>query len=577
MHYIDLLNYMIDVQKIEKNELAELLAIPVKRIDNVLSGITPLKKRCLKNLSLYTGFPLDAISSGSFILNNPQIAVTEGEEQPQIVKDAYVPEHIREVNTKRLNDYCKKRYKNRGNDVLGLLIVQILFSVIGVIASMFLMYTFKIVGLASSIKVFTIGIIPALLGLIIGVNCYKYAWRGTVKSEKHFVFYTILHIIQILSYTIALVVSKWAAPLSIIFAILAFLPVIYTVFFEKSNKLNYIKSLILGFISAFFIGAIFILVASSEYLNSIEDDRTFAIAGILSLIGFFIISISSSSLIISFTFNRKRNNLAKYFEPFNKKNVFNGNRILKNILVVFLLTSIISSVMYVLPVIGLRNDLAYVLNREEGLTKRYLDYDKQNIIFTENEKYTLIENDIYSIKVPDKLLMSSDTEISTIYKNNDNTLSIIRDKEYIDVEELIDNAHQDVEIPIDLNLKQEINKRYGFFPKTLYENDKLMKMIYNDNINIFDRHLNIAVYYFIFTDAVLMNDSEIYLFENGEIAFRIQKRSIDRKDGKTAYIYDVSGNTIGNYDKFFDFTILTVCDNEEEDIAYKIINSIEFK
>ena len=47
MHYIDLLNYLIDVQKIEKDELCELIAIPKKKLDSVLSGITPLKKKCL--------------------------------------------------------------------------------------------------------------------------------------------------------------------------------------------------------------------------------------------------------------------------------------------------------------------------------------------------------------------------------------------------------------------------------------------------------------------------------------------------------------------------------------------------
>ena len=48
MHYIDLLNYLIDVQKIEKDELCELIAIPKKKLDSVLAGATPLKKKCLK-------------------------------------------------------------------------------------------------------------------------------------------------------------------------------------------------------------------------------------------------------------------------------------------------------------------------------------------------------------------------------------------------------------------------------------------------------------------------------------------------------------------------------------------------
>ena len=144
MHYIDLLNYLIDVQKIEKDELCELLAIPKKKLDSVLTGATPLKKKCLKNLSLYTSIPLDAIRSGNFVLNIPQAEVVEGEEAPKIIKDAYVPEYIREANTKRLKAYCKKRYKNRRDDVLGLNIINIILFVINIITAFFLIYSFNI-------------------------------------------------------------------------------------------------------------------------------------------------------------------------------------------------------------------------------------------------------------------------------------------------------------------------------------------------------------------------------------------------------------------------------------------------
>ena len=75
------------------------------------------------------------------------------------------------------------------------------------------------------------------------INC-------TLKEEKLFVFYAMLNVIQILTYTIALVVAKWAPPFSILFALLAIAPIIYTIFLENKDKSNYIKSLVLMLFSA---------------------------------------------------------------------------------------------------------------------------------------------------------------------------------------------------------------------------------------------------------------------------------------------------------------------------------------
>lgn len=578
MHYIDLLNYLIDVQKIEKDELCELLAIPKKKLDSVLSGITPLKKKCLKNLSLYTSIPLDAIRSGNFVLNNPQAEVVECEEAPKIIKDAYVPEHIREANTNRLKAYCKKRYKSRRDDVLSLTMFNIIISVLGIITSFLIIYNFNIVHFGSCIKTLTIALIPAILSIIIAINCYKLAWNGTLKEEKTFIFYTILHIIQIFTYSIALVASKWAPPFILLFTFLSIAPVIYTFFFENKDKSNYIKSLSFVIISLICFGIISVLTVSSEHFANLKDERSFAIGFIHTYIGFFVISLTTGILLAAYTFYRKRNYISKYFEPVSNKRVFKGNKIAKDIIVILLLISLTFGVLYVLPVIGIRINLGYIMNTEGAPTDRYQDYKNQNITFEDTDIFYLIENDIYSIKVPESFEMSSDTELSTIYGNNDKTTSIIINKEYANLEETFDNVTQDNENAKNFNIKQETIERYGFFPRTIYENDKLMRMIYNDDISIFDRDLNIAVYYHIFTDSILMMDEfKIYLYEDKEIEFRVQTHRYDRDDGTTTYLYDVSGNAKGNYDKYFDFTLFTVTDGEEDDIAYKIINSIEFK
>lgn len=578
MHYIDLLNYLIDVQKIEKDELCELLAIPKKKLDSVLAGATPLKKKCLKNLSVYTSIPLDAIRSGNFVLNAPQVDVADDEEAPKIVKDAYVPEYIREANTNRLKAYCKKRYKNRRDDILGFNIVNIIVFVISIIISFSLIYNFTIVSLSGSAKILAIALIPAVLSIIITINCYKLAWNGTLKEEKLFVFYAVLNVIQILTYTIALVVAKWAPPFTLLLGILAIAPVIYTVFLENKDKSNYVKSLVLYLFSAFSTGVVCILASTSEHFMNLEDERSLIIGIVISFIGFFTIDITTGILLAAYTFYRKRNYIAKHFEPVSKKRVFKGNKIAKDIIVILLLISLTWGVLYVLPVMGIRNNMG--INFEDTPVDRYLDYNKQTITYKDTDTYSLIDNDTYSIKVPKSFIISSDTELNTIYKSDENMYSVIINKEYINLDEIIDDVTQNSEkeyLTYLHDVKQTTIKRYGFYPRTEYENDKLMRMIYNDDISIFDRDLNIAVYYHILIDTILENDYKIYLYEDEEIEFRVRTHRYDRDDGTTTYLYDVSGNAKGNYDKFFDFTLFTVTDGAEDDIAYKIINSIEIK
>lgn len=577
MHYIDLLNYLIDVQKIEKDELCELLAIPKKKLDSVLAGTTPLKKKCLKNLSLYTSISLDAIRSGNFVLNIPQAEVVEGEEAPKIIKDAYVPEYIREANTKRLKAYCKKRYKNRRDDVLSLTMFNIIISVLGIITSFLIIYIFNIVHFGSCIKTLTIALIPAILSIIIAINCYKLAWNGTLKEEKTFIFYTILHIIQIFTYSIALVASKWAPPFILLFTFLSIAPVIYTFFFENKDKSNYIKSLSFVIISLICFGIISVLTVSSEHFANLKDERSFAIGFIHTYIGFFVISLTTGILLAAYTFYRKRNYIAKHFEPVSQKRVFKGNKIIKDIVVILLLISLTCGVLYVLPVIGFNNTIKQMINADVQVDDRYPVYDKASVVFTDNDKCTVIEAENYTIKVPESLVKKSESEYlkNEIYSNSENTMSVIVINQFYDFEEMFAEINTLDELPFDL--KQVITDRYGFFPKTLYENDKLLKMVYSDNISVLDRDLTLATSYFLLTDSILSSDDKIYLYDNGVIELRINKHCFNRDDGKTSYFYDISGNVKGNYEKYFDFQVLTLCNSAEDDIAYKIINSIEFK
>ena len=117
MTHIDLLNYLTDVQKIEKSDLAELIGVPQKKIDGVLCGQIELKKKWLKNLSAFTGISIECITTGNFTLQYPveaQELQVEGE-QPTVAPEQTpeIVEALKDYNYERLTAFCKKRYKNR--------------------------------------------------------------------------------------------------------------------------------------------------------------------------------------------------------------------------------------------------------------------------------------------------------------------------------------------------------------------------------------------------------------------------------------------------------------------------------
>ena len=83
---------------------------------------------------------------------------------------------------------------------------------------------------------------------------------------------------------------------------------------------------------------------------NLEDERSLIIGIVISFIGFFTIDITTGILLAAYTFYRKRNYIAKHFEPVSKKRVFKGNKIAKDIIVILLLISLTCGVLYVLPV-----------------------------------------------------------------------------------------------------------------------------------------------------------------------------------------------------------------------------------
>ncbi len=569
MHYIDLLNYLIDVQKIEKDELCELLAIPKKKLDSVLTGITPLKKKCLKNLSLYTSISLDAIRSGNFVLNIPQVEVAEGEEAPKIIKDAYVPEYIREANTNRLKAYCKQRYKNERQDISLLRALYIIYTTFSLITLIAVLFTFSLVNFLDCAKTFIVGLLPVIFSIIINRATYKLAKNGTQSEGKYFKFHAILHAIQLIIHAISIFAFDWATPVLGVFALIAILPIIYLIFVDNGPLFSKAKTAFYAFLTSCSLALYFTFTLFGEKLSLTED---VAYNGVIITIGFLAIVTTMGCLLANYVYFLKRNNIAKHFEPVSRKRALKENHIFKSVVAVILAIVIIIGTINILPIAALNVIVNGIVKTNTQAKVNYYDYDKDNVVFSNSDKCITLEYDNYSIKIPENLKKSEKIEA---YSNSDNTLYISVTNMFYDYEDTFNDSLSELNLQIDI--KEAIIEEYGFFPKTEYEYNKLIKEIQEKDSIILKKDLAVAVTMFKISDAVASFDSDIYFYQDSEIEFCIRKFSLKRKDGKIAYSYDVSGNAVGNYDKYFDFNVVTASNDKENDIAYKIINSIEMK
>ncbi len=574
MNYIDLLNYLTDVQIIEKEDLAELIGIPQKNMDSVLCGAVSFKKKWLKNLSLYTGIPKEAILAGNFVLNAP-----EGELAP-VVKDAYVPEAIRQGNTQRANYYTKKRYSSQHND---LILVKIL-SILGMVVSWFILIAmlllFKFTAVSDIIKIMLMGIIPAIIGVSVMRNVYKFAKKGVCKDEKTFKYYTVLTIAQIFIYVISTVAFKWISPIAIAIAVGTALPLIYQVFIVQKEKVSYIRSFALAILwITLFVSMGFLLVVSDKFGDIQSEAQLITMLGIF-FSGWLSTYLSIASVFASSCYYQPRKTISKHFGPVVKKPVFKGNKIAKSVVAVVLVTILFFSTIYIAPILLVDGLMSTAMDKYNGknVETQYLDYNKGDIIFAEDEQVIIVEKENYSVKLPAYLEKNENVTTRDGFQNKEKLTVVFIENTVLDYSDVfIYDGDDEKKREANEKLNKAIEERYGFIPKGQYEYFKLLKLISEDSISPFNRDLSMAVSLFTNVSQMLAND-KVYLYEDSEKCFCICENSFERNDSQFTYNYSINGNAKGDYDKFFSISVIVVSDSAADmDLPFKIINSIEMK
>lgn len=587
MNYIDLLNYLTDVQKIEKEDLAELIGIPQKKMDSVLCGAVSFKKKWLKNLSLYTGIPKEAILAGNFVLSAP-----EGELAP-VVKDAYVPEAIRQGNTQRLNAYVKKRYKNFHDDAVSAHFFGVFFSVISIIVSIVALAAFSMVSLSGTqatattdfISVLLIGLVPALICVSVIRNSFRFAKNGVPADEKTFKFYAILATIPLLMSVITAIVFKWISPFTIVVAIVAFLPLIYTVFVSRDGIAHYEKAVAWIAVSCVLIFGIFFVFLDGDKLQDVQSSTLAVMYAGIYLLNSTFTTWAFVSVCSCYNFYQKKKAIVKYFGPVVKKPAFKSGRIAKSIIAIIIAAAVILSTVYIAPVFVVEKVMAMSFGFSGVENKpRFFDYEKSNTVFEENEDVTIVDNKNFTMKLPSYMITDNESKTFERYKTEEKNLYVTIYDEYNSFEGIFNigsyGAEYDQINQFMEGLEKAVLQRYGFLPKSEYEYGKLMRMVYEDEISPFDRDLRLASILLKSADHFALENFTLYLYEDAEKEISIKEYISQREDGKHVRLYNINGNVKGDYDKFVSIDIAVLENNVGDvntELPYKIINSIEMK
>ena len=146
----ELLNYILEKEKIKKADLAKLLGISKKNTEKVFNGEKSLNKKQIKNISLFTGIAEAEIKSRELVLPELQNTGVEFIDE----------EYVKNQNTARFENFIKTRFK-------------------GELAAIFV------------IKLFTYFIL--LFGLIfLGVTFYSAFIENIDKSTTLIAFFTLV-------------------------------------------------------------------------------------------------------------------------------------------------------------------------------------------------------------------------------------------------------------------------------------------------------------------------------------------------------------------------------------------------
>ncbi|MBE6748385.1 MAG: hypothetical protein E7557_04050 [Ruminococcaceae bacterium] len=582
MTQAELLNYILEKEKLKKEDLAKLLGIRRKNIEKIFNGEMELTKRQIKYASEFTLLPQEVIKSGEVVLpdleNTGVVFIDE--------------EWVKNQNTKRFEDFIKSRFKI---PFISLFLLKLSIYFILIFLSIFAGSAFysafsENIEKSTAFSAF-FTLIPYLLGFASIVPMFKVIKKANfneVKRVKIYYYFIIVANLISLMGLVALNANHWVFFVMGLFCTL--IPLVFLIL-ENNRKSNEKRMKILSTV-LIFISSLALQIVP-EYIKYLETDREFYF-GII-FIGLNLVLVVAH---ICYWGIKDLSEFSNKFQMLNDKKCFKKRKVLRSLVSVLLVTTIVAGSVHFSFLYIIKTAMTEVFLAEYEY-KPYSEYTKQNVVFTDEDKTVTLENGNFTYKIPEGLLNTTKDEgIYITYRNEEGTIMI--SSNYAHIEEpfgkdmmdkmLTDNA-DDIEFPESLKImlnklptvtEEVFLEKYGICPDSLYKFYKLEEIINQQEINYWDKtesfcHIMPIIMYI----NIIPNFEQLqakYLFETEETVGLLYCTSRKNDEtGKTQYnyIYEFSKSS----DAWFDGQLMIFLPEElaSTDLAYKIINSVEMK
>lgn len=588
MTQAELLNYILEKEKLKKEDLAKLFGIRKKNIEKALNGEIALTKRQIKNISRFTQIPEEAIKRGEVNLpdlnNTGVVFINE--------------EFVKNQNTAKFQDFIKKRFKIQ---FISLFLLKLFVYFILIFLSIFVGCAFissfiENIDKSTGFSAF-FTLIPYLLGFASIVPMFKVIKKvnfNEVKRVKlYYYFIIVANLISLIS-IIALNANHWGFFISGLIGSL--IPLVFLIF-ENNKKFNKKQIKILSTI--LICAACFVIGSIPDYP---ETDREMYFGIIPAVLNLVLVAAHICYWVI-----KDFSEFSNKFQMLNDKKCLKKKKVLRSLLSVLLVTTIVAGGVHIGKLIIIKTAMNYALADTESNFEfeKHSEYNKNNIEFTEEDETITVEMREFTYKIPAELIDKTNKEIQSekneilTYKNEEETIMVVStyqpmdepypsmfdyNASFFDSSETEEGSTFDESKAIGISkygemVKNVLVEKYGFYPTNDYESRKLSGMIDLDDINYWDKQeVNSFVCLAIFYAVVTPKYEESYFYETETIEGYVDiLNHTNEETGETSYSYIFSFNKCDS--EWLDCRLMIRLPEElvSTDLAYKIINSVEMK
>ncbi len=588
----ELLNYILEKEKLKKEDFAKLFGIRKKNTEKVLNGELSLTKRQIKNISQFTQIPEEAIKSGEVTLpdlqNTGVVFIDE--------------EFVKNQNTERFQNFVKNRFKIQ---FISLFLLKLFIYFILIFLSIFEGCAFisafiENIDKSTAFSAF-FTLIPYLLGFASIVPMFKVIKKANFNELKrvkiYYYFIIVANLISLIS-LIVLNANHWVFFVAGMIGTLV--PLVFLIL-ESNKKANEkqikILSTVLIFACCLIIGLI------PDYP---ETDRELYFGIIPAVLNLVLVAAHICYWVI-----KDFSGFSSKFQMLNDKKCLKKKKVLRSLVSVLLVTTIVAGTVHFGALLTLKTTIDYLLqNTDSGVNytfKQYSPYDKGDIEFTTKDKTQTIENGDFTYKIPvefiDKTRKEQQSEITTsmLHKNEDETILVASTKEKLFEkesfsglvsfsEDILNESMSEEDLFLGESLKimflkfEETTKdmlveKYGFYPENQYKFQKLGGIMNLREVNYWDKQEAVChIPLLIMVAVAIPVYDEVYFYETEEIeGFVSIKKFTNEETGEISCSYFFDFNKKDS--EWLDCRVMVRLPEEiaSTDLAYKIINSVEMK